>query len=108
QGKPLPPDATKVHSTKGLKTDDAVNLITGKPDTPVTLVIERDGEKEPKVFKITRDYVMVETVHGVKRNDKHDWSFYIDPDSKIGYIHISQFIAPSDDLGTVADIKRAL
>ncbi|MCI0702527.1 MAG: S41 family peptidase [Planctomycetia bacterium] len=108
QGKPLPEDATKVHSTKGMKTDDAVNLITGKAETPVTLVIDRDGEKEPKVLRITRNYVMVETVHGVKRDDKNDYTFYIDEANKIGYIHINQFIKVSEDLGTVADIKKAV
>ncbi|MBP3960329.1 S41 family peptidase [Gemmata sp. G18] len=108
QGKVLPDDAKKVHSTKGLKTDDAVNLITGKPDTPVALVVQREGESEPKVFRLTRNYVMVETVHGVKRDDKNDWSYYIDEKSKIGYLHLSQFISISDDLGTTADIKRAL
>ncbi|HEY1186523.1 MAG TPA: S41 family peptidase [Gemmata sp.] len=108
QGNPLPAGAKKVHSTKGLKTDDAVNLITGAPDTPVALVVEREGEKEPKVFRITRDFVMVETVHGVQRNEKNDWSYYLDEKNKIGYLHLSQFISISDDLGTTADIKRAL
>lgn len=108
EGKPLAADAKKVHSTKGLKTDDAVNLITGAPDTPVSLVIEREGEKEPKVVRITRNYVMVETVHGVKRDEKNDWGYYIDADSKIGYLHLSQFITVSNDLGTPADIRRAL
>lgn len=108
QGKPLADDVKKVHSTKGLKTDDAVNLITGAPDTPVALVVEREGEKEPKVFRITRNYVMVETVHGVKRDAKNDWSYYLDEKSKIGYLHLSQFISINDDLGTTADIKRAL
>lgn len=108
QGKPLPADAKKIHSTKGLKTDDAVNLITGEPDTPVTLVLEREGEKVPKVIRITRNYVMVETVHGVKRDDKHDWGYYLDEKNQIGYLHLSQFISINNDLGTTADIKRAL
>ncbi len=108
QGKPLAPDAKKVHSTKGLKTDDAVNLITGEPDTPVVLVIQREGETEPKVIRIARDYVMVETVHGVKRDEKNDWTYYLDEKNKIGYLHLSQFISINANLGTTADIKRAL
>ena len=108
QGQPLPADAKRVHSTKGLKTDDAVNLITGQPDTPVALVIEREGEKEPKVVRITRNYVMVETVQGVKRDGKNDWTYYLDEKNKIGYLHLTQFISINDQLGTTADIKRAL
>ncbi|MFM8273466.1 MAG: S41 family peptidase [Gemmata sp.] len=108
KGNPLPSDAKKVHSTKGLKTDDAVNLITGAPDTPVTLVVQREGEKEPKEFRITRNYVMVETVHGVKRDEKNDWGYYLDEANKIGYLHLTQFIHLSDELGTTADIRRAV
>lgn len=107
-GKPLPDDAKKVHSTKGMKTDDAVKLITGKPETPVTLVVEREGEKEPKVFRILRNYVMVETIHGVVRRDNMEWSYYLDPDLKIGYIHIESFLFTQGDFGTYADLKKAL
>ena len=108
QGKPLPADAKRVHSTKGLKTDDAVNLITGQPDTPVALVVEREGEQQPKVVRITRNYVMVETVYGVQRDKNNDWTYYLDEPNKIGYLHLSQFISINDQLGTTADIKRAL
>ena len=38
-GKSLPADAQKVFSTKGMKTDDAVKLITGTPETPVSVVV---------------------------------------------------------------------
>jgi carboxyl-terminal processing protease len=113
-GKPLPPDKPRVHSTKGMKTDDAVNLILGAPNTPVTLVVQREGEKEPKTFKLNRAYVLVETVHGVQRKDSHEWSYFLDEKYKIGYTHVSQFIAVDldrdgrEDLGTVTDLKKAI
>jgi C-terminal peptidase prc len=107
-GDPLPADAKKVHSTKGMKTDDAVKLITGKPETPVTLVVEREGEKEPKVFRILRNYVMVETIHGVVRDKNQEWTYYLDPDQKIGYIHIESFLFTQGEFGTYADLKKAL
>lgn len=113
-GKPLPADAQKVHSTKGMKTDDAVKLITGTPETPVSLVVEREGEKEPRVFRIFRNYVMVETVYGVVRDKNAEWSYYLDPESKIGYIHIDGFLFPFKDpqtgreIGTRPDIEKAL
>jgi C-terminal peptidase prc len=107
-GKPLPDDAQKVFSTKGMKTDDAVKLITGTPETPVSLVVEREGEKDPKVFRILRNYVMVETIYGVVRDKNMEWSYYLDPDQKIGYIHIDGFLFPQGDLGTYPDLKRAL
>ncbi|QJW94455.1 Carboxyl-terminal protease [Frigoriglobus tundricola] len=107
-GAPLPSDAKKVYSTKGMKTDDAVKLITGRPETPVTLIVEREGEKEPRAFRILRNYVMVETVHGVARKDNMEWSYYLDPDLKIGYIQIESFLFTQGDLGTYPDLKKAL
>jgi C-terminal peptidase prc len=112
-GKPLPATATKVYSTKGMKTDDAVNLILGAPETPVTLVVDRDGFKEPKPYRLMRNYVMVETVHGVKRNENTEWSYFLDDKYKIGYVNISQFISLSDDegreqFGTFTDLKKAV
>lgn len=112
-GKPLPESATKVYSTKGMKTDDAVKLILGKPETPVTLVVEREGKKEPIPYRLMRNYVMVETVHGYKRKENTDWSYFLDDKYKIGYVHITQFIALGDDdgkerFGTATDLKRAV
>jgi C-terminal peptidase prc len=113
-GKPLPPDAPRVFSTKGMKTEDAVNLILGAPESPVTLVVQREGVTEPKVFNINRNFVMVETVHGVKRDKNADWSFFIDEKYKIGYVHITQFISIDldddgiEEFGTVTDLKKAI
>jgi carboxyl-terminal processing protease len=113
EGKPLPASATKVYSTKGMKTDDAVKLILGKPETPVTLVVEREGLSEPKAYRLMRNYVMVETVHGVKRKDNADWSYFLDEKNKIGYVHITQFISLAGDdgkevFGTATDLKKAV
>src|SRR5207249_4003313 len=110
-GKPLPADAPRIFSTKGMKTEDAVNLILGAPDTPVTLVVSREGLKEPKVFNLKRNYVMVETVHGVQRDKDADWSYFLDEKYKIGYVHITQFIAIDldddgiEEFGTFTDLK---
>ncbi len=108
-GNPLPPDAQKVHSTKGMKTDDAVKLITGKPETPVTVVVEREGEKEPKVFRILRNYVYRETIHGTVRDKNHEWTYYLDPDLKIAYVRIDDaFLFTQGNFGTYPELKAAL
>lgn len=91
EGKPLAADAPRVISTKGMKTEQALEVILGKPGVPVTIVVQREGEKEPKEFTITRGRVSVETVLGVKRDDKDDWDYMIDPTSKIAYICLTQF-----------------
>ncbi len=113
-GKPLKPGDQRVFSTKGMKTEEAVNLILGAPNTPVTLVVQREGAKEPLEFRILRNFVMVETVHGVQRNANADWQFYLDDRYKIAYIQLSQFISVDldddgeEEFGTFTDLKKAI
>jgi C-terminal peptidase prc len=108
EGKPLPPDAPRTFSTKGMKTEEAIKIITGVPGTPITLVIQRGEEKEPRVFNLKRRQILIETVLGVKRNDKADWSYWLDEDAKIAYIHLTQFIHTPDGRGTYAELKQAV
>lgn len=103
EGKPLRPDQPKVITTKGMKTEEALDLILGKPGVPVTLVVEREGESKPLEFTIARGVVAVETVLGVKRDSNDDWDYYLDPENKIAYICLTQF-APS----TFRDLFAAL
>jgi carboxyl-terminal processing protease len=93
EGKALSPSAQREFTTKGMKIDQALEIILGKAGVPITLVVERDGES--KDYVLERGRVSVETVLGVKRNEKDDWSFYIDPTEKIAYIHLTQFAPQS-------------
>jgi len=102
-GNKLQSEAEKVVSTRGMKTEDAINLILGKPGVPVTVVIEREGEKKPIPFTIERGRVSLETVLGVKRDAKDDWDYWVDEDSRIAYVHLSQF-GPQ----TFGDLKRVV
>lgn len=90
-GKPLPEGAPKVISLKGMKTDKAIEIILGKPGTPISVVVEREGEKEPIVYDLQRGRVSLETVLGVKRDDKDEWKFFVDEENKIGYVYLTQF-----------------
>ncbi|MCS6977066.1 MAG: S41 family peptidase [Gemmatales bacterium] len=97
----------EVVETKGLSTSDVVKKILGKEGTPVTLVIRRqmtDGEKELS-FELRRSRIQVETVLGVNRKDDPDagWNYWIDPDSRIAYIRLTQFA-----LNTERDLKKTL
>ena len=108
QGEPLKPDEPKVISTKGMKTEKALEIILGKVGVPITLVVQRDGEdgkSERKEFELKRGLVSVETVLGVKRDEKDDWDFYIDPDKKIGYICLTQF-SPNTTVGLDQAIRK--
>jgi C-terminal peptidase prc len=101
KGNPLP--AQDVTSTKGMDVQAAVDLILGKAGTKVSLKVEREGEKEPKVFTLTRGTIEVESVLGWKRKSDDSWDYYIDPANKIAYLHLSQFARNS-----ATDMKKAV
>lgn len=107
-GKPLPEGAPKSISTKGMKTEDAIKVITGVPGSPVTLVVQRGEEKEPRIFNLKRRLVLVESVLGVKRKPNADWSYWLDEEAKIGYVYLNGFIHTPDGRGTYADLKKAV
>lgn len=90
EGKEIKNDTEKVISTKGMKMDDALKLILGKPGVPVTVVIQRDGKiLEP--ITINRGRVSLETVLGTKRDENDDWQYWIDEEDKIAYVYLTQF-----------------
>ncbi len=94
QGEPLTSEQPKVISTKGMKTESALDIILGKPGVKITLVVEReaeDGTKQTLPFELTRGRIAVETVLGTSRGAGDDWEYMVDPDSKIGYIALTQF-----------------
>ncbi|CAN5624973.1 hypothetical protein BH11PLA2_BH11PLA2_40270 [soil metagenome] len=103
EGNPINSEADKVVSTKGMKMDDALKLILGKPGVPVTVMVEREGEAKPLSFTIKRGRVSLETVLGVKRDSKDNWEYWIDEENKIGYIYLSQF-GPM----TAAELDKAI
>lgn len=107
-GAPLAADAQKVFSTKGMKTDDAVKLITGKAETPVTLIVQREGEKDPRTVRILRNFVSVESVYGTTRNDKNEWTYYVDAEKKIGYVRLESFTFARENYGTAYELRNAL
>lgn len=105
--------------------DDVVDRLTGEPGTEVTITIERAGESRPAGAKppsvpgeqgmapgpkpgrsrfdlaITRQRIVTSTVKGVHRvGDK--WDYFIDPESRIAYIRVTQFTA-----GTIPELEDA-
>ena len=66
-------------TTKDMNLVDAVNKMRGPKGSKVTLVIARDGVKEPMTFSITRDTIRIQSVK----------SKVLEPG--IGYIRLTQF-----------------
>ena len=87
-------------SAVGLGLDQAVEVITGPPNTDVTLTVERtidndDGEPEVKEFQytITRAKIDLPSVKGWSKTgpgDK-DWDYFIDREEGIGYVRLTGF-----------------
>lgn len=83
--------------TRGKSVDQCVKMISGEPNTRVTLTIERTGIREPFKVNITRAIVNVPTVRGWARSEDWKWDYVIDPEAGIGYVRILSFEGHTDE-----------
>ncbi|MBI5493266.1 MAG: S41 family peptidase [Deltaproteobacteria bacterium] len=77
--------------TKDMALSEAVNLMRGPKDTPVTISIMRDGFTEPKPFTINRAVIKVKSVK------------YKTLEDGIGYVRLAQFQENTTD-----ELEKAL
>ncbi len=56
-------------STLSMSIDDAINLMRGKPKTPIQITVVRKNEPKPLVFNIIRDIIKVPSVYVKKIKD---------------------------------------
>ncbi|MGI9012731.1 MAG: S41 family peptidase [Phycisphaerales bacterium] len=86
--------------------NDAVDRITGKQGTPVTLGIKRGDEPEIEVTiireRIDLPSVLGWTKTGLNDAGKAQWNWMIDPENRIGYVRLTGF---SED--TFTDLQAA-
>ena len=68
---------------KGIPLNDAVKQMRGKPNTPITLTIERKGEDKPLVFTLMRAVIKIQSVK----------SKLLEPG--YAYFRVSQFQEPT-------------
>ncbi len=78
-------------STEKMDLNDASEKLRGAVGTRVTLTIMRPGTKEIKEFDLTRETIKVWSVKDAKILPPDPGS----PDTKIGYVRITQFNAPT-------------
>ncbi|RLA74738.1 MAG: peptidase S41 [Epsilonproteobacteria bacterium] len=79
-------------STIGMKLDEAVGLMRGKPGTNIELTIVRKGERKPIAVPITRDIIKVKSVFAKTIQNKN-----------MLYLRISSF-----DSKVVKELKKRL
>lgn len=93
-------------STWGL--DKAVREITGPEGTVVTLGIERTGKPDLIEYRIARAEIVIESIRGWQHTQGGAWDYFIDPDNRIGYVRLSQFIPQTaDDLDAAVQQMQA-
>src|SRR5260370_30841955 len=83
-----------------------VESIQGDPETDVTLTVLHEGTKKPADYKITRAAIKIESVMGDTREkiDLKKWNCWVDPETKIAYIRISNFAeTTTEELTRVVD-----
>ena len=99
-------------SAVGLGLDQAVEVITGPPNTEVTLTVERKSEDEAGdevleelEFTITRAKIDLPSVKGWSKvgPGDDDWDYFLDQDEGIGYVRLTGF---TED--TTRDFDRAV
>jgi carboxyl-terminal processing protease len=92
-------------STENMRLSEAVDLIQGDKGQKITLTVVHLGAKEPVDLEMVRDIIEVETVMGDQRkaDNPKEWDWFIDKDSKIGYIRVLAF-----NENTTADLRKAV
>ena len=89
-------------STEGQTIDDAIDRLTGQPNTKVVITVERGAETLD--IPIIRAHIKVQAVKGFMRVDGDgNWEHIIDPSRNIGYIRLTQFTP-----GAADEIKNAI
>lgn len=96
-------------SAVGLGLDQAVEVITGPPDTSVTLTVERKDQETDEAqeleFTLVRKHIDLPSVKGWRKNGPgdYDWDWFVDADAGIGYVRLTGF---TED--TTRDFDRAV
>ena len=78
-------------AVQGLELKDAVNLMRGKPGSPIALTIVRMGAQKPITFNLLRQIIEVKSVKSELL------------DNQYGYIRLTQFQASTD-----TDMEKAI
>lgn len=83
-------------SVQGLSLKDAVNLMRGKPGSPIELTILRKGTSKPLTFDLMREVIQIKSVKSKMLADGY------------GYIRLSQFqaLTGKDMIKAIAQLKQ--
>ncbi|MBC7784545.1 MAG: S41 family peptidase [Burkholderiales bacterium] len=80
----------------GMRLEDVIPKIQGSPGTKVTLTMRR-GKSEPLDLTMTRQEFVVPMIKGFSRNEDNTWNFWVDDETKIAYLRLTQFTPDTGD-----------
>lgn len=90
-------------STKDMSLGKSVKLMRGLAGSTVKLRVLRPGSDEPKEYVLERAVIPIESVMGDRRQPDGSWQFWLEEDSRIGYVRITNF-----GQHTAEELKRTL
>lgn len=76
---------------KGMSIFNIEQRLSGPPDSTVSLRMQRAGLNQPMELVLRRETVNFVTVRGFRRDPLGSWDYYLDRESKIGYVRITHF-----------------
>lgn len=74
-----------------LALERAVELLRGAPGSEVEVGILHPGSEEIEKLKLVREQIQLDTVMGYSYKEDDSWNFFIDDETKIGYIRLTHF-----------------
>lgn len=89
-------------NAKGITITQAIKNITGPENTTVRITV-RSLDNTTRDLEIKRAKIMVASIKGWIRQPGGAWDYFVDKDSKIGYIRMTNFTKT-----TSAELKRAV
>jgi carboxyl-terminal processing protease len=92
-------------SIVGQRLEDIIPRIQGPAGSTVSLSLRR-STGETVDLTMTRGEFVVPMIKGFQRNPDNTWSYWADPERKIGYVRLTQFTP--DIAARITDIVRGL
>jgi carboxyl-terminal processing protease len=77
--------------TQGMSSQDAMELLRGKPGEKVSITVLHPGQEQPVDLEIVREVIHIETVQGDTRGPKGTWNYFLPGLDKIAYVRITSF-----------------
>ncbi|HEY4329850.1 MAG TPA: S41 family peptidase [Phycisphaerae bacterium] len=84
-------------STDGLSLKELLTKVSGEPGSILKMTVIHEGDKNPIDLAINRQVIQVHSVRGVKHDPAGNWDFLIDPEHRIGYVRITNFMENTAD-----------